>query len=917
MSHPLNFRRRAMILFLLAAGVLQRPIQAATADAGEQTTIAQLASAVLPAPPVDSHDLPLPAWGPFSKKYPGCSHIPNLSDGRRFDFSVFPGLFRGPMEVPNVSWASGFAPWRAAPDGSAWEYRYDLRGLDQLFVTVRYVILSPERVRVRIACSNRSDVSETFSLDLIAGMQYPLMSSSQGQPQPMVPVKVTADSWLDARNYSKRISKPNDPLDRLQPDGRGWHEIRESGMVDFGGLSLGAGDFATWKVPIGGTGVRWGRLRAWQGDTKILVDGAEVIVPRGDWQTLPLPGKGSEFTIVNAGVHRVDCNGFAFGPAPKFQQRRLDPVPRITFPNERVASWLRRKAYDTNPRGDIERDAVTLSYPDLGDASYHLAWDLPKARLREWKSESLDMLMPAKRNNHVLSEFEGPGVGHWTDIMLDPIPVPAKGEKVIEVMLSRGADIGRVQPSDEDGETRLWTDPDLGQQMLAATLLTNVVYPIYTRRQNVRHYTPGKIWDSLYTWDCGFIGLGLLELNQDRAFSVLQQYLMPEDDPDCAYLQHGSPVPVQLHLAQNWWNRTRDLERLRQVFPGLRQMHRFLVGRYGGSDTDRMRTGLLQTWSLFYNSGGWDDYPAQFNKANTQTTPVVTSSQLIRTAKILRYFANLLGEDGREFDSDVVRLTGAIQSYAWDPAEGWFSYVVHDATGKPTGFLRHETGTNYNRGLDGLTPLMAGICTKEQEQRLLEHLDRDLMTPVGVSTVDIHAPYYSTEGYWNGSVWMPHQWFLWRALLDLGESDRAWQIADTALRVWRDDVERTHQTREMFSIVSGRGAGWVQFGGLSSPVLSWHAAYSAAGRITGGYDLWIENETMAMNSVQARLRLTGRPGRTSTVLVVLPGTSATATWNGQPVPAHRRERAIEVTLPADGAGELVVTAKSASIPILP
>jgi hypothetical protein len=50
------------------------------------------------------------------------------------------------------------------------------------------------------------------------------------------------------------------------------------------------------------------------------------------------------------------------------------------------------------------------------------------------------------------------------------------------------------------------------QERMAATVLTNVVYPVYTRRSFIRHYTPGKWWDCLYTWDSGFIGLGLLEM---------------------------------------------------------------------------------------------------------------------------------------------------------------------------------------------------------------------------------------------------------------------------------------------------------------------------------------------------------------------------------------------------------------------
>ena len=39
----------------------------------------------------DSHDITsLQAWGPYSKRYAGISHIPNMQAGMRFDFSVMP-----------------------------------------------------------------------------------------------------------------------------------------------------------------------------------------------------------------------------------------------------------------------------------------------------------------------------------------------------------------------------------------------------------------------------------------------------------------------------------------------------------------------------------------------------------------------------------------------------------------------------------------------------------------------------------------------------------------------------------------------------------------------------------------------------------------------------------------------------------
>jgi len=57
------------------------------------------------------HDLRLSAWGPYTKRYIGASHVPDVAAGLRFDLSVFSGLYRRAVNIPNVMWESGYHPW--------------------------------------------------------------------------------------------------------------------------------------------------------------------------------------------------------------------------------------------------------------------------------------------------------------------------------------------------------------------------------------------------------------------------------------------------------------------------------------------------------------------------------------------------------------------------------------------------------------------------------------------------------------------------------------------------------------------------------------------------------------------------------------------------------------------------------------
>lgn len=100
---------------------------------------------------MQSHDLSLPAWGPYTKRYSGISHVPAANDGVRFDLSVFPGMYRRRVDVPNVRFESGFHPWAAAPDLSCYTFRHELLWKDQLYADISFAPLG-EDARILIYC---------------------------------------------------------------------------------------------------------------------------------------------------------------------------------------------------------------------------------------------------------------------------------------------------------------------------------------------------------------------------------------------------------------------------------------------------------------------------------------------------------------------------------------------------------------------------------------------------------------------------------------------------------------------------------------------------------------------------------------------------------------------------------------------
>ena len=484
----------------------------------------------------------------------------------------------------------------------------------------------------------------------------------------------------------------------------------------------------------------------------------------------------------------------------------------------------------------------TVRYPEV-DACYGVCWDYPYSEVRQWRCAKLEQLMPRKVHDHVFKDLKGDKKGHYTANFLRPVVLQPHCDTTLRqlIVLNPGADELKAAAAPESGLTAQSgaDNMPLGYRLLQATLLTNVVYPIDAFGEPIRHFCPGKNWNSLYTWDCGFIAWAMSEIDPGRGYEIIRQYTTAPEE-EAPFVHHGTPLATQILAIGDVWERGGcDEAQLREIYPRLKRFYDYMSG-----PEYRKASGLLSTWHLFYNSGGWDDYPPQWTlrpqkELRARTAPMVSTSYYIRCAKILRLLAAHLGlkKDIKQYDRDIAAMRKGILDNAWDAQSGYFGYVRHDAEGVPEGLYRTEDGVNFNMGLDGVTPLVAGITDEEQSRRLLQHIftEGELWSPCGITAVDQRAPYYRIDGYWNGTVWLPHQMILWKTMLDLGLPEKARLIADTALANWERECEDSYNCYEHFMLATGRGGGWNNFSGLSSPIINWYNAYHRSGTVSTGF----------------------------------------------------------------------------------
>ncbi len=839
-----------------------------------------------------------PAWGPYGKKYMGLSRIADhdFAKGVRFDFTTVPAIFGGDIKVPNATLPSGCHPWHCSPDYSVYTYRHDLEWKDKVYAEVSYVRLSDESTLVRTEFVNNSPLIQNCLVNYFSSVEYPTPSYCKLS----LPEKC---EYLDARDYVAYNYAEKRPWDEQNADSFKKGEFADNRFVGGFGLGDRAGK---WHMPhryLPPFGATKGDNASFVIDCKNDYEDAVLAIR---YRTSDIEYEQGEMVGVNlinsknTSTFVINGDEVAFTPADDLVMKYI-PLGKLSkgqFSFDMVATGTGAAEFDffcICEKADADKIVTEMTPYDFTpdnkcakaengyidtceykgvDGVFTLRTFNDNTRFRDIETGALEDCMTARLSNSdvtfddVTESFTGAfsrkhsDDGFFRNVIVHTLFIDPDSKHIEYAVISKGETeylstdeyekiyfekMKEAYPVSLNKDGRKY---ELSCEILKSTLMVNAVYPIYKHGEYIIHHTPGKRWDCLYTWDSGFIGLGFNEFTEEFAKYTLETYLTDENNPDYAFLHHGSPVPVQMYLYLEMLKKAEDKTELLALYPKLKHYYEFLAGRVKGSTTAKLKSGLTTTYDYFYSSSGMDDYPAQVammdRNIRDTSAPVISSSQLIRCGKILSMAATKLGfhDDVSVYEADAKRITDALNKYSWDDECGYYGYVLHDKDYNPTGIMRTEDGENCNKGLDGIYPFIAGVCNEEQQARILEHFknEKEMCSPYGISAVDMTAGYFKVNGYWNGNVWFPHQWFIWKSMLDIGETDFAYKIAELALNVWKREVDYSYYTFEMVNVVTGRGGWFHNFGGLSTPIMMWANAYYKAGTFTTGLDTWVDSQ---------------------------------------------------------------------------
>lgn len=842
----------------------------------------------------------MPIWGPYSKKYMGLSRIADSlkREGARFDFAVHPTLWNSSTPVPNVTVPSAYHLWQCSADYSFYSYRYELMWKDMVYADVSFSKINDEAYLMRCEFNNNTDLNQNCILNFFASLEFPVPSYVELET-PERCVVINANNYLQYEYNTAR------PWDKQNTDGMFKGMFRDAAFYLGEGLGdrcdnahvhflnlrpfgAEAGDMVSYKItaedfenPV--FAVRYRTVS--DGDACFDMNGSKIVLPASD---------------------KLDIIYLPFCENPVFTSLggagiELDFIAVVESSDKKIL--VVNKKYDFIPETETEAAGrgyrTTLSYK-YDDCDFSILTHNKNTRQRSLDSGSLeDALINRLSNGDVtyddLKETfsnsfkrKSSDEGYFHNTLIKSIFITPHSAHTEYAVVSKG----KFEPLADDEYEQIYINCSaaaktaafnksgekysLSTDILNATLLTNTVYPVYLHGENAVHHTPGKRWDSFYTWDSGFIGMGLLELSPKLCRYALEMYLSDEDNKDFAFLLHGSLVPTQFAEYLELLKRTDDKHSLDHLYDKMKRYYEFLQGRTAGSTTAKFGNGLLTVYDYWYSCSGMDDYPAQLemikNGAEEYSCPCLPTAQIIRAGKIMKMAASYLGrtDDIAVYDRDIAFSIEALNRLAWDEESGYFGYTMYDKDKNKPYIMKTEYGENWDKGFDGVYPLIAGAVEGERKTRLLNHIKnpKEMWSPAGISAVDMSASYYHEDGYWNGNVWMSHQWFVWKTMLDNADTDFAFEIADRALEMWKAETDFSYNTYECFGVSTRRGGWFHNFGGLSAPVSIWANAYYKPGIVTTGFDLWTDYQNTTSDSAEIAFKYFGNNDKYSIIVTL-------------------------------------------------
>lgn len=183
------------------------------------------------------------------------------------------------------------------------------------------------------------------------------------------------------------------------------------------------------------------------------------------------------------------------------------------------------------------------------------------------------------------------------------------------------------------------------------------------------------------------------------------------------------------------------------------------------------------------------------------------NSMLVMEEKSLAAIAGILGykNESVEWEQKSLMRSALINKYLWDDSTQFY----YNVNKNDHSFTFKKKNDLLIKEIIGFLPLWAGISDKEQTDQLMKSLlnKKEFWRNFGIPTLSAKEDYYNPIGYWNGPIWVPWQYLIFRGLLDYGFKAEAKELSEKVANNIIHQLKTDHYFWEFYSADDNQ-VGW-------------------------------------------------------------------------------------------------------------
>ena len=391
--------------------------------------------------------------------------------------------------------------------------------------------------------------------------------------------------------------------------------------------------------------------------------------------------------------------------------------------------------------------------------------------------------------------------------------------------------------------------------------------------QMICRHLPARQWSKFFVWDTGMTAIAMADFNQEYAESIISEMPDPQKMGKDAF-GYGSFIITALYALWELYRKTADLKPVKTHYDLLKQlvMHMFDTKdneNYGDMVSANRGTGADDSPALFYAKAemfAWEykeTLPVNPSHESKSLICIGITAHAIRLLKILRIFADLIG---KEKDVDVLttkieKIENDLNSHYWSNKHNCYLDRIVD-----------EDNLLEIPWIYDYLPLLSGSVPMDRKEIMLKALfaEDGYFTTNGLTILKPNSPYYRDNGYPNGSIWPPLQYFFWKMCYCAGEMDIAKRIADKFLTLFESNHKESLCVCEHFRANTGKSAGNMRFSSFGTLVAAMWKAHRKYGAIQTSYDILLQKLELNESGADIKLLSPFYSGKTGFSIVLKP-----------------------------------------------